>query len=200
MHMSVRRTDLAPRALERTERDDVGRDYGSGYTAHVLPPLPPAPQSGGRDQPWGPPLFRWTLKRNCSATPRQLGSALAALGAVTLFVAVLFAEALHAWLVLPFAALHVCGLGIAFFAYARHAIDRETVTLYPSSLVIEVGDGPRCIVYRFNRDWVRIVIDGDAKPAVFICGAGQRVEVGRHLAGAARRQLAAELRRAIREL
>jgi uncharacterized membrane protein len=200
MHMSVRRTDLAPRALERTAWDDVGHGYGPGHTARVPPPVPPTPQPGGRDQPGDGPLFKWTLKRNCSATPRQLGAALTALGAVTLFVAVLFAEALNAWPVLPFAALHVGGLGIAFFAYARHAIDRETITLYPAFVVIEVGDGPRCTAYRFNRDWVRVVIDGDVKPTVFICGAGQRVEVGRHLASAARRQLAAELRRAIREL
>jgi hypothetical protein len=70
----------------------------------------------------------WMLKRNCSVTPSQLGWAYGALCVTSLGIGAWF-WAMGARFVLGFAWIELMAVGLAFFAYARHAGDGETISL-----------------------------------------------------------------------
>jgi uncharacterized membrane protein len=70
----------------------------------------------------------WVLRRNCALSPRQLAVAFGVLGTTSLLIAIAWA-ATGAWIVLPFAAIELLVLAVAFLAYARHARDQERITL-----------------------------------------------------------------------
>ena len=81
----------------------------------------------------------WMLKRNCSVTPSQLGWAYAALCVTSLGIGAWF-WAMGARFVLGFAWIELMAVGLAFFAYARHAGDG---TSGPSSAGTGYVSSPR---------------------------------------------------------
>ena len=60
------------------------------------------------------------VKRHCSISPQGLALVFAALAALSLGIATVFA-ALGAWLILPFAGMEVALLCAAYWAVARRA-------------------------------------------------------------------------------
>ena len=96
--------------------------------------------------------IHWFLKRNCSVTPAQLGWLYVSLCAVTLSIGTFFWFQ-GAVLILPFAWLELAAVGLAFFAYARHAADHEHITLQGRRLVVETENAGRLDRAEFNRDW-----------------------------------------------
>lgn len=138
----------------------------------------------------------WTLQRNCSVTPAQLGICFLCLSAVSLAVG-LFFWFQGAVLVLPFAALELMALAAAFLIYARHAADRERISVRGGQLLVEVekaGRVERCV---FVLEWVRIEPERH-QGLVKVSGGGQSMWVGRFLRADLRAQLAQELRQAVR--
>ena len=77
--------------------------------------------------------MEWSLKRNCSVTPAQLGWLYASMCVVSLAVAGFFWSQ-GATLVLPFAVLELIAVAVAFLAYARHAADSERIRLLEGRL------------------------------------------------------------------
>ncbi|HTR06652.1 MAG TPA: DUF2244 domain-containing protein, partial [Paraburkholderia sp.] len=76
-----------------------------------------------------PVLQDWTMKRNCSVSPRQFVFFYVSLALVSIAIAVLLL--IHgAWLVLPFTGIDLLVAGGAFFVHARHAVDYERIRLY----------------------------------------------------------------------
>ena len=138
----------------------------------------------------------WTLQRNCSVTPSQLGFCFALLSLVSLAVALFFW--FHgAVLVLPFAALELLALGSAFVIYARHAADRECISVRGACLVVEVERAGRIDRCEFVRDWVRI--EPDRRSGLLeLTGGGRSVRVGRFLRADLHPVLTRELRLAVR--
>lgn len=138
----------------------------------------------------------WTLKRNCSLSPAQMGVALGSLSAVSLLVAGFF-WLQGAVLVLPFAVVELLALATAFVLHARHATDRECISLTAGRLVVEQEVAGRTHRSEFAGDWVRIVppARGDL---VEVCGGGQSVRVGRFVRPDLRASLALEMRQALR--
>jgi uncharacterized membrane protein len=138
----------------------------------------------------------WTLQRNCSVTPAQLGLCFAMLSLVSLGVALFFW--FHgAVLVLPFAALELLALGTAFLIYARHAADRECISVRGGCLVVEVERAGRVDRCEFVRDWVRVEPDRRSGLVALTAG-GRSVCVGRFLRPDLHPVLARELRQAVR--
>jgi uncharacterized membrane protein len=138
----------------------------------------------------------WTLQRNCSVTPAQLGICFLCLSAVSLAVG-LFFWFQGAVLVLPFAALELMALAAAFLIYARHAADRERISVRGGQLLVEVekaGRVERCV---FVLEWVRIEPERH-QGLVKLSGGGHSMWVGRFLRADLRAQLAQELRQAVR--
>jgi uncharacterized membrane protein len=140
---------------------------------------------------------QWLLRRNCSVTPGQLGGMFVALSVVSLLVAMFF-WFMGATLVLPFTAIELIALAMAFLVYARHATDRECISLTSGGLVVEqelAGRTRRC---EFARYAVQVEPRRDGDRLVELRGGGQVVQVGRFLRSDLRPALAAEIRRALR--
>jgi len=138
----------------------------------------------------------WTLQRNCSVSPAQLGICFLCLSAVSLTVG-LFFWFQGAVLVLPFAVLELMALAIAFLIHARHAADRERISVRGGRLVVEVERAGRIERCEFVREWVRIEPQRH-HGLVQVMGGGRSMCVGRFLRADLRALLVRELRQAVR--
>jgi len=145
-------------------------------------------------------LCEWTLQRNCSLTPRQVVRAYAVACAGSLAVALGFF--LHGiWIVLAFSLLD-----LAFLLYARHASDRERIALSDACLLVECVQADVHSQARLDPLWTRVLAPGELSPAkaqralITLESRGVRVEVGRFVSETQRRQVARELRHALRQV
>ena len=137
----------------------------------------------------------WTLKRNCSISPRQLAMFYASICAVSLLLACVFT--FHgAWLVLVFACIELSAVGLAFLYYARHAGDRERILLQDDCLMVELIESERCQQYRFDTHSLRVEAP-EQRGLVLLHGGSRRLGVGRFLTQFKRREFALELRSAL---
>jgi uncharacterized membrane protein len=135
--------------------------------------------------------FSRVLKRNCSMSPAALAAVFGALAAVVLVISIGFAIA-GAWLILPFAGLEIGLLAAAYLAYARHAADYERIELDAGRLTIEVGEGSGTRRVEMQARGARLSIE---KERVLLRGAGEELEIGRHLDAETRTRFAAELQK-----
>jgi uncharacterized membrane protein len=143
----------------------------------------------------------WLIKRNCSASPRQLAAVFASIVALSFVIGVGFA-ALGLWLVLPFVGLEVLAVAAAFVCYGRHAVDYERIELRDGRLLVARQEGQRRSEFVFELPWVRVEVnergnDDGLRARVELVTARSRVEVGRYLVDARRLALGRELRSAL---
>jgi uncharacterized membrane protein len=150
-------------------------------------------------------LYECTLQRNCSMTPRQVARAYGVL--CTLSLAVALAFFLHGvWIVLAFSLLELGCVGLALLLYARHALDRERITLSSDCLLVECVQAEVHSQALLDPLWTRVLSAADATPGrprrhlITLESRGVRVEVGRFVNEAQRRQVARELRMALRQV
>jgi len=139
------------------------------------------------------------IKRNCSASPRQVALVFASIAAVSLVFGVAFA-AQGLWLVLPFVGIEVLAVAAAFFCYGRRAADYERIEIGGGQVAVEVVEASRRSVRRLPAPWARVEVrrrDGSGGVSVWLAAGAERVEVGRHLLDIRRVQLAGELRMAL---
>jgi uncharacterized membrane protein len=146
---------------------------------------------------------RWVIKRNCSASPRQLALVFASIVAVSTAFGVAFA--MHgAWLILPFVAIELAAVSAAFICYGRHAADTEQIEVAAGQIRVERHDGGRVQCVQIAAPWARIEVAETGRGwmqrvRLFIVAHGKRIEVGRLLPDQRRRGLARELRLALRQ-
>lgn len=138
----------------------------------------------------------WTLKRNCSITPRQLLLAYGALCGVSLAIASFFTWR-GAWYVLAFAVLEMIAVGLAFLLFARHATDREHIALGADCLLIELFEAQQSRRFKLDPRATRIEIPAAHYRLIAVEQHGTRIEIGRFLSAFKRRQFALELRNAL---
>jgi uncharacterized membrane protein len=143
-----------------------------------------------------PAGWRFDLRRNVSITPRQLLLAYALMCVLSLLVAAGF------WwhgvaMVGVFTGLELLALAGALLVVARHAGDRELVTLTRNGLTVEQRVGPSVLHTSFRTEWVRVEPAAEDGSLVELSGEGQRVCIGRHVRPELRVELAQELRRAL---
>jgi uncharacterized membrane protein len=173
----------------------------------TLAPSPwPAPPQPPRDAGWrfgreqaAPAGWAFELRRNVSITPRQLLLAYALLCVLSLAVAAGFwSQGVRA--VGFFTGLELLAVGAALLVVARHAGDRELITMVGHELVVEQHFGPAVTRTRFRAEWLRVEPTADDGSLVELSGEGRSVRVGRHVRPELRVELAQELRRALRLL
>ena len=152
----------------------------------------------------------WTLQRNCSLSPRQVARAYAVLCLGSLAVAVGFL--VHGiWLVLAFSLLELALVGLALLVYARHATDHERIALSESGLLVTCVQADRRELVRLDPLWTRVVEPDERGPhghvpnerrhtLIQLESRGVKVEIGRFVDDARRRQVARELRHALRSV
>ncbi len=144
------------------------------------------------------PGFSLVLKRNCSISPSGLLWVFGSIAGVTIGIAAVFA-ALGAWMVLPFAGIEIAALGIAFALNGRHAADYERIQLGDGRLVVEVCEADSVRRHEFSSALASVRIAGAGRGMRVMLGTpGCSLEVGRHLHEQARRDLAGELDRRLR--
>jgi uncharacterized membrane protein len=148
--------------------------------------------------PDAPKALQWLLRRNCSVTPRQLATAYALLCTLSLGVA-LFFVLMGAPMVLAFAGIELLFVGAALLVCARHAGDRETLTLVGGSLLVEQAYGPRLERATLAAHWLTVEPLAGQNSLVVLAGEGRSLRVGRHLRPELRGLLARELRWALRQ-
>lgn len=146
---------------------------------------------------WGDAVVEWHLRRNCSLAPSQLLGCYLALCVLSLGVASFFWMQ-GARMVMPFAWIELLVVGAALLAYARHATDREWIELKGERLTVEHACGRRLERVEFKPDWVRVEPALGDRSLVELSGQGRRIAVGRFIRPELRRQLADELRLALR--
>jgi uncharacterized membrane protein len=139
----------------------------------------------------------WLLKRNCSITPRQMMGFYASVCVLSLGIGAGFWTQ-GATLVMPFAGLEVLAFGAALMLYSRHATDSENIRLQAGRLTVEHTSGRTTHRAEFAPAWVRIEPEHGDGSLVELSGQGQRIAVGRFVRPELRRQLAEELRWALR--
>ena len=139
----------------------------------------------------------WLLKRNCSITPRQMMGFYASVCVLSLGIGAGFWFQ-GATLVMPFAGIEVVAFGAALLLYSRHATDSETIRLQAGRLTVEHTSGRTTHRAEFAPAWVRVEPEHGDGSLVELSGQGQRIAVGRFVRPELRRQLAEELRWAMR--
>lgn len=147
--------------------------------------------------PGQPASVRWLLRRNCSLGPRQLGRVYLSLCLVSVAIGLFFLVQGAPW-VLAFAGLEVLALGLALLIFARHAADREELTLVGHSLQVEQHYGSQVQLTDWVADRVTVEPLGGQGSLVKLCSRGQTLHVGRFLRPELRAAFAQELRSALR--
>ena len=158
-----------------------------------------AVHGAGSDVCPGIATHEWTLKRNCSMSPRQFATLIASLAGVSIAVASIFAYS-GAWWVLFFACVEVAALVAAFVVYATHAGDYERIVVTADALMIESISGTRVVRQQAHPAFARVEYPYPAGRAVGrdsligVAMAGGAVEVGRFVPRVKRAGLAQEIR------
>jgi uncharacterized membrane protein len=151
-------------------------------------------------------MHEWTLQRNCSLTPRQAARAYAVLCTLSLGVALAFLFLHGIWIVLAFSLLELACVGLALLLYARHALDRERIALSEGCLLVECVQADVHSHAQLDPLWTRVLPPTELPAAsprralITLESRGVRVEVGRFVNEAKRRQVARELRQALRQV
>ena len=170
--------------------------------------MPQDAAGAARGLPWlfgrevvlaGMPALQWRLGRNCSMAPRQLMAVFAALCAVSVVIGIVFFLQ-GARLILAFAGVELLAVGTALLVFARHASDRETLTLVGRSLQVEQCFGSRVERTDFAAEWLHVEPAAGQGSLVELRSRGQSVRVGRFLRPELRAAFARELRQALRLL
>lgn len=151
----------------------------------------------GVESDGGERSVQWLLKRNCSATPRQVMGLYASLTVLSFGIGAFF-WVQGATLVMPFACLELVAVGVALMLYARHATDSESIRLEAGYLTVEHASGRHLERVAFAPQWVRVEPANGARSLIELSGQGRSICVGRFVRPELRRQLADELRWALR--
>lgn len=139
----------------------------------------------------------WTLKRNCAMAPRQVLGCYGLVCVLSLLVAGGFWSQ-GVTMVLPFASLELLALGVALLVYARHAGDGDRIELQRHRLVVEHSCGATLERVEFLPEWVRVEPLAGDQSLIELSGQGRCITVGRLVRPELRKQLAQELRLALR--
>ncbi|TQK11433.1 DUF2244 domain-containing protein [Herbaspirillum sp. SJZ107] len=144
----------------------------------------------------------WRLARNCSLSPRQVARAYALLCCASGAVAVAFLLR-GVWIILAFSICELALVGLALLVYARHALDHERIALSDSALVVECVEAGEHRQSCLDPLRTRVLEHGGTRgrhALLRLESRGVQVEVGRFVTETRRRQVAAELRAALRSL
>lgn len=125
-------------------------------------------------------MKKWTFKKNCSFTPKQVGLFYLAQSTFSLSVAGFFLWR-GVWLVLPFTFIELVALGIALTLYARHATDYETISLGAGILKIEISNASIKEEYIWNSHWVQVANSLNERKLIQVSYEGKSKELGKFL-------------------
>ena len=141
-------------------------------------------------------LFSVVSRRNSSLARHERWTAFGLAAAASFAVAVAFAG-VGAWPVLPYAALEIALLALAFVWVERRAGEWERVTVAGDRVIVERAGRGRLARREFNRWWLRVELD-EARaraPQLLPRYAGEAMHFGSALPPARRVEVARALKR-----
>jgi uncharacterized membrane protein len=162
--------------------------------------MAPLPLDAALPAPLGRPFFERVLLPHRSLPPRGFHAMMLILGLVSLAVGIGFVS-VGAWPVTGFFGLDVALVYLAFRLNYRSARRSEILRLAGDAFTVErisVRGSRR--VWRFQPFWLRVVLeerDAD-RNRLFVASHGRFLAIGDFLPPAARRELAATIRDALR--
>jgi uncharacterized membrane protein len=174
--------------------------YKEAPASTATKPRPPDPPiwAAQRPPPPQPPSRTWRLKANCALSPRQFMASIGALMGASSIVAICCALR-GLWLVPVFCGAELLVIAVAALAYARHAIDGETVTLTCDGLVlVEADRGLRRTSHVFQLGQARLVRPDTEPGTLWLCQHTRRVRLGQHAPPAMLAAFESDLRQRIR--
>ena len=125
-------------------------------------------------------MKRWQMQRNCALTPKQLLQFYIALVCLSVTVATGFFLA-GVWVILIFTVFELCAVTLGFLIYCRHALDRETIEIDGTRLIVKKFIGYKETVYEFNTEWAKIEMPVEGSKTFYITQSNMRVELGQFL-------------------
>ena len=114
----------------------------------------------------------WILKKNCTLSPSQFGSAISIVGGLSLVIATMWAFN-GAWFILPFAFAECVALLVAFLIYSRHATDFERVILTNNEICLESEIGGILKIIKIPRSWVRARFEKNKAGGLVLLNSGK---------------------------
>ena len=153
----------------------------------MIPPLPVEPE------------YSVLSRRNDSLGSRGRRRFFAVLCAVSLGLALAFA-AFGAWLVLPYSALEMVVLYLAFLWVERHSSDWERVSVCGDRVIVEKQRAGIFMRRELNRYWTRVELSEEGfgrAPRLDLRFAGQCLPFGADLDASVLRAIARDLRRVL---
>jgi len=145
------------------------------------------------------PEFCVVSRQHDSLGGRGRWSLFASLCFVSLGLGLLFAT-LGAWLVLPYSALEMAVLFLAWRWIERHAGDWERVSVCGDRVIVERERAGARMRQEFNRYWARVEVEEgglNRQPQLKLRFAGREVPFGDQLPAAERHSVARDLHRAL---
>ena len=150
--------------------------------------------------PFGGPSFECVLLPHRSLPPRGFHLLMLTLGLISLAVGIGFVS-IGAWPVMGFFGLDVALVYIAFRLNYRSARRSETIRLAGDAFTVERIDvrGERRM-WRFQPFWLRVILEerDDGWNRLLVASHGRSLVVGDIVTPAARRELAASIREALK--
>ena len=138
--------------------------------------------------------YVYTARRNNSLSTSGRQLVFGFILCVSLGIATGFYVVFDAWPVLPYAAIEMTVLFLAFRYMDRHAGDYERITIRGGTVAIESQQGSHVTRLTLNRYWAKVVCEGDGS-RVALRSHGREIPVGRHLCEERRLGMARELAR-----
>lgn len=135
----------------------------------------------------------WLLRRNCSLSPRQMGTAYGLMCLFSFAVATGFVL-VGMWQVLLFTALEMTAVAAAFLYYARHAADYEHIVLANGQLMVEQVSAGKTNVTQLELYFLKLQMPSRPSELIHLESKGVAVDIGYFATDPRRRALAQELR------
>lgn len=148
----------------------------------------------------GPPVFERVLLPYRSLPPAGFRVLMLVLGLISLAVGIGFVS-VGAWPIVGFFGLDVGLVYVAFRLSYRSARQRETLRLAGDALTVErVGVRGERRVWKFQPFWLRVVLEEhpDDSNRLYLASHGRSLAIGDFVSPAARREVAAALRAALK--
>ena len=150
--------------------------------------------------PFGSLAFERVLLPHRSLPPRGFHLLMLTLGLISLAVGIGFVS-IGAWPVMGFFGLDAALVYIAFRLNYRSARRSETIRLAGDAFTVErVSVGGERRMWRFQPFWLRVILEehGDEWNRLLVASHGRSLVIGDIVTPAARRELAASIREALR--
>ncbi|MFT4580611.1 MAG: putative membrane protein [Gammaproteobacteria bacterium] len=143
---------------------------------------------------------KWVIKPTRSMSWREAKIFVALVSAVSLGIGFWFLAQGYPF-VLPFSGLEALAVGIAFYIVLRDGENREVISIFARTIVVEKGRREPSFYAEFDRSWVKVILARSPRQwypsRLSITSHGRSTELGSFLTNGEREALATALINAI---